>query len=281
MSWRIRCTLVLLAAGIWFAYCNLSCACADPPAAGPEISPAAQADPNQPAPAAADARADAKGDANIVFLSPEHDLWIDKTQHEVVMKGKVTVREGNLEMLACPAGTKDYESIVAVSTKAAPVHAALLALGAKVGHPAHYDSKTQKYSHPTGTEIGVFIRWTDDKGKHESPAQDWVRNIKTHKALEYPWVFGGSIFEDEGNGQKSYAADGGDFICVANFPTAMMDLPIESPKAWDDHLFEPFTDRIPPKGTAVELVLKPKLEKPGDGEKKSGDAPKDAPTEKS
>lgn len=278
MSGRIRWSAVLFAACVWVANCNLGCG--EPPTAGPAINPPAQQDPSQPAPAATadakgDAKEDAKGDANIVYLSPEHDLWIDKKQHEIVMKGKVTVREGNLEMLACPAGTKDYESIVAVSTKAAPVHAALLALGAKVGHPAHYDSKTQKYSHPTGTEIGVFIRWTDDKGKHEAPAQDWVRNIKTHKELEYPWVFGGSIFEDEGNGQKSYAADGGDFICVANFPTAMMDLPIESPKAWDDHLFEPFTDRIPPKGTAVELVLKPKLEKEkaAGAEKKPADVP--------
>ena len=113
----------------------------------------------------------------------------------------------------------------------------------------------------SGTEIEVFIRWTDDKGKHEARGQDWIRNIKTHKALEYPWVFGGSILVANDNGTKYYEADGGDFICVSNFPDSMMDLPIDSPKAWADHLFEPFTDRIPPKGTAVELVLKPKLEK--------------------
>jgi hypothetical protein len=268
MSGRIRWTLALAAACVWAANCNL--VCGEPPAADPTGKPTADQAPQQPA-----AAGDAKSDPNIIYLSPDHDLWIDKKQHEIVMKGKVTVREGNLEMLACPAGTKDYESIVAVSTKAAPVHAALLAVGAKVGHPSHYDSKTQKYTPPSGTEIGVFIRWTDNKGKHEARGEDWVRNIKTHKALEYPWVFGGSFFEAEDNGEKHYAADGGDFICVANFPTAMMDLPIDSPKSWDDHLFEPFTDRIPPKGTAVELVLKPKLEKPADDEKKSSDAPKD------
>ena len=235
MNRRIRWATISIAACVWAANCN-----------------SAFSEP--PAPAAA-------GDANIVYLTKEHDLWIDKKQHEVVMKGKIAVREGNLEMLACPEGTKEHESIVAVSTKARPVHAALLALGAKVGHPSRYDSKTAKFTPASGSEIGVFIRWTDDKGKHEARGQDWIRNIKTHKALEYPWVFGGSILRVEDNGEKYYEADYGDFICVANFPTAMMDLPIDSPKAWEDHLFEPFTERIPPKGTAVELVLKPKLEK--------------------
>jgi hypothetical protein len=145
-----------------------------------------------------------------------------------------------------------------VTTKALPVHAALIALGANPGHPSHYDSKTSKFTPASGTEIDVFVRWTDDKGKHEFRGQDLVRNIKTRKPLEYPWVFGGSFFEVE-NGQKYYQGDYGDFICVANFPTATMDLPIDSPKAWSDHLFEPFTERIPPRGTQVELALRPNL----------------------
>ena len=55
--------------------------------------------------------------------------------------------------------------------------------------------------------------------------------MKTGKALEYPWVLGGSVFrEDPDTKEKYFYADSGDFICVANFPTAMLDLPIESPK---------------------------------------------------
>jgi hypothetical protein len=245
---------ILVAAGAWVPNCKLGRA--DPPLADPAANPP----PKQSVPG------DAKADANIVYLSLEHDLWVDKKQNEVVMKGKIAVREGNLEMLACPEGTKEHESIVAVSTKARPVHAALLARGAKEGHPSRYDSKTQKFTPASGSEIEVFIRWTDDKGKHEARGQDWIRNIKTHKALEYPWVLGGSILRADDNGETFYEADYGDFICVANFPTAMMDLPIDSPKAWEDHLFEPYTERIPPRGTAVELALKPKPEKaPTDG----------------
>jgi hypothetical protein len=228
------------------------------PAAGNSQPAQDAASANPASDSSASPTATSSSDPNIVYLSPDHNLWIDKRQHEVVMKGKIAVREGNLEMLACPEGTKEHESIVAVSTKALPVHAALIALGAAPGHPSHYDGKTEKFTPASGTEIEVFVRWTDSKGKHDVPGQEMIRNIKTHKQLEYPWVFGGSFVEVE-NGQKFYQGDYGDFICVANFPTATMDLPIDSPKAWSDHLFEPFTERIPPRGTPVELALRPNL----------------------
>src|SRR5579871_4395681 len=169
------------------------------------------------------------GSSDIVYLTPQRDLWLDKKNKQLVMKGKVAVRSGNLEMLACPKGTKDYESIISVSCKAAPVHAGLLALGAKPGHPSKFDDSF----HPAnGPEIEVIIRWKDANGKpQEAKGQEWIKNVKTGKTLEYPWVFGGSVLRtDPDTGEKYYLGDSGDFICVANFPTAMMDLPIESPR---------------------------------------------------
>jgi hypothetical protein len=54
-------------------------------------------------------------------------------------------------------------------------------------------------------------------------------NTRTGKPLEYPWVFAGSGFwVDETTGEKSYLAESGDFICVSNFPSAMLDLPVAS-----------------------------------------------------
>ena len=53
--------------------------------------------------------------------------------------------------------------------------------------------------------------------------------MKTKKAMTYPWVFAGSEFYvDEETKKTYYMAEAGDFICVSNFPDAMMDLPIES-----------------------------------------------------
>jgi hypothetical protein len=203
----------------------------------------------------------ASDDPNIVYLTKEHDLWIDKKQKQIVMKGTVAVREGNLEMFACPQQSKEYESIVAVAPRdMSAVHAGLLALGANKGHPARFN---EKFIPADGTKIDVKVRWTDKQGKRqESPAQDWIRNMKTGKALEYGWVFAGSgFFVDPDSKEQRYLANDGDFICVVNFSDSMLDLSIESPKAWSEHVFEPFTQRIPPKGTDVELILTPQLEK--------------------
>ncbi len=134
----------------------------------------------QSRPATADQKT-ASDDPNIVYLTKEHDLWIDKKQKQIVMKGTVAVREGNLEMFACPQQSKEYESIVAVAPRdMSAVHAALLALGAKAGHPARFN---EKFIPADGTKIDVKVRWTDKQGKRqESPAQDWIRNMKTGKA---------------------------------------------------------------------------------------------------
>ena len=52
-----------------------------------------------------------------------------------------------------------------------------------------------------------------------------------------------------------YLANQGDVICLSNFNTAMLDLPIESSQKAADLLFEAWTDRIPPIGTRVTVVL--------------------------
>jgi hypothetical protein len=105
--------------------------------------------------------------------------------------------------------------------------------------------------------VKVRVRWTDEAGQtHDRPAQEWVRNARTHEALGTDWVFAGSLFwKDPADGQDYYQADGGDLICVSNFPTAMLDLPIESSQGNEELLFEVFAGRVPPRRTDVDLLL--------------------------
>jgi hypothetical protein len=193
-------------------------------------------------------------------LMPDYDVWLDQKNKRVVVDGSVVLREGQLEMLACPRGTKEHEAIIAVDTKAYAVHAGLLAAGAQVGTPVQFQPK---YQPATGTEIDVQVVWTDRNGKvHTDRAQDWIKNVKTGKAMEYPWVFAGSGFwQSDPGGPKHYMAESGDFICISNFPSAMLDLPVESSQSNDALLFQANTDRIPPLGTRVRLVLTPKAKK--------------------
>ncbi|HVA48451.1 MAG TPA: YdjY domain-containing protein [Pirellulales bacterium] len=193
----------------------------------------------------------------LVPLDPKARVWIDKAQKRVVMVGKVCLRQGQLEMFACPEGTKEHESVLSVPVAAEKVHAALLAVDAAPGRPVQFQPK---YRGATGSIIDVSLYWTDDAGKRRSAwAQDWVQDSTTGKALDQPWVFAGSGFwRDEQTGKESYMANQGELICVSNFPSAMLDLPIESSDKAGQLLFNAFTERIPPIDTPVTIVLTPR-----------------------
>ena len=202
---------------------------------------------------------------NVVELKRLHEkfpVWIDRKQHRVIVIGLVCQRQVPLELFACLRGSKEHESVLTVPTKASIVHAALLAVGAEAGSPVQF---RPKYAPARGTEIEITCVWKDAQGKRQSArAQEWVRATKTGKTMEYPWVFGGSRFmKSPFDGKTHYQADAeGDFICVSNFPGAMLDLPVQSTSTDAELMFDAFTEHIPPRGTSVTLILAPKLAKP-------------------
>ena len=213
-----------------------------------------------------------KSTSRLIPLSKEHRVWVDGKRKIVVVDGEIALREGPLEMFACPKGTKEHESVIALHSNAQLVHAGLLAIGAKAGHPVRFDPQ---YEAATGTIIDIWILWQDAKGRHKVRAQDWVQDAKTQKALAHDWVFAGSGFwTDETDGKKYYHADAGDLICVSNFSTAMLDLPVKSSQANDARLYIAFTEKIPPRGTKVRLVLSPRQPKKQNATKKEQDPAK-------
>ena len=191
---------------------------------------------------------------------PLYPVWIDKQKKRVILEGSICQTNAPLEMFAVPTGTKEHEAIVSVPTEAYVVHAALLAVGAKPGKPVEFGPKPSDYKPATGTEIDITVKWKNEKGEIQTArAQDWIKNVKTGKSMKEPWVFGGSGFwKDEQTGIEYYKAEGGDFICVSNFPSAMLDLPIESSQSNDELMFQANRDRIPPLNTPVTLILTPK-----------------------
>ena len=195
-----------------------------------------------------------------VRLSKKHDVWLDTKRKAVVIDGKICLREGQLEMFACPKGTKEHESIVALNCLPEEVHAGLLALGAKPGTPVKFDPE---YKPATGEVVDVYVLWKEADGtSKEVRAQEMIKHAKTGKAMAYDWIFAGSgFYKDEQTGRLHYQANGGDFICVSNFPSATLDLPVASTDANGGLLFHAFTENIPPKGTDVRVVLAPRLKK--------------------
>ena len=293
---------------------------------------------------AADPVKESKRSKEPVPLNKQGTVLIDVEGKRLLLKTKVCLREGVLEMFCCLKQTKEHESILSIDSEAYTVHTGLLALGAKPGTPVKFQPE---YSPATGTRIRLFCQWTDKEGKsHREPAEKWIRNSSKRffvelfddkpvgldlkedselkwdeknkelywfghmsekqrdsflamskdakyrkaiqkffdrtqpKQLDAPWVFTGSgFFVDEANGTKSYLAEGGDLICVANFASAMLDLAVQSSASGESNLmWETWADRIPPVGTEILLELVPEPDekpagKPAKPAEKS-DAPK-------
>lgn len=201
-------------------------------------------------------------------------VWVDRQKHKVYVDGAVSLRRGVLEMFACPKGTKEHESVVALDSKAYLIHTALLAVGAKSGTPVKF---VEEYIAPTGDVIDVSVEWLDPAGKkHTVNAKEWVRDVKTGKPMTFDWVFAGSGFwKDDQTGRNIYMAEGGDLICVANFSTAMLDVAAESTQANDGLMFEAFTEHVPALGTPIRVVLTPKkAEKAAAATKPAAEKPK-------
>ncbi len=188
-------------------------------------------------------------------IGNESRVWVDRKSKRVVVDGYIALRIGQLEMLACPVGTKEHESVVAVFSKAQVVHAGLLAIGAKTGTPVAWEPK---YKAPTGSEIQVFALWKDANGKkHNIDTRKWVHQLGTAKeTLNTNYVFAGSkMWKDPDTGEELYQAESGDLICVSNFSTATLDVPLDSSQANSGLMFAAMTEAIPEVGTPVRLVL--------------------------
>ncbi len=93
----------------------------------------------------------------------------------------------------------------------------------------------------------VRSRWQEET----IDARQWcVRWGKEKKCSNVNWVFAGSSFwKDPETGESRYQAEAGDLVCLSNFSTATLDVPIQSSQANSGLLFVANTDLIPPEMT--------------------------------
>ena len=189
-------------------------------------------------------------------LSPDYPIWADLKNKQLVVDGRIAQVQAALEMFACPVACgKEHESIVGVFSDSKLVHAGLLAVGGKPGLPVQFEPA---YKPATGSKVMITIQWEQDGVTKSLDAKEMIRDWQTKEVLTVDWVFGGSmIYSDPDSGEQFYLADGGEMVCVSNFSTAMLDLPILSSADASNQVFETNTDKIPPLGTLVRLFLKP------------------------
>lgn len=140
----------------------------------------AQSDSPKPAPAIA-ADGTLATPADTVPLNPEKTILLDKSRNRLLLRTKVCLREGVLEMFICPKQTKEHESVLSLAGKAQVIHAGLLAMGLTPGHPARFHPE---FAAPQGPKLDLFVNWIDaDKKPQRMRAQEWIRH-STHRYFE-------------------------------------------------------------------------------------------------
>lgn len=209
----------------------------------------------------------------IVALSK--DIRIDRSKSQVLIRAQVAARNGWLEQLVCKAGTREHESLLAVEAPPKLIHAALLAAGLTAGAPGSWlemppdasGHAVVRFEPPTGTPLDVRVRWQIDGKVNECAICDWVRGVSTDAGHDAPvfscdrFVFAGSHVRPNppslGPGEHYVADYTGSVIGLVTFGDEVVayeevipDRVDIAPSAW-----EAWTDRMPPEGTAVELLI--------------------------
>lgn len=192
------------------------------------------------------------------------NVWLEimpNGSRRVVVEAEVCLREGPLEQFLTRKGRKEHEAILAADVDARKVHNALLVAGAKQGTPVRFDPKFQP---ATGTRIRVWVVYEKDGRKVQANARSWVRGLTTRQELESDWVFAGSVLASsplDPTAPKVYLANDGDVICLANFESALLDVPFESSQDKDRAGYEAWTERIPAQNSRVTVILEPVVKK--------------------
>jgi len=186
----------------------------------------------------------------------KNQIWINHEDKQVMVRGRICLQEGPLEMFACPGTTKAHESVIASEARASEVHACFEALGFPPGKPVQWDPK---YTPAEGPLVKILVGWQEGDKFVQVNAREMIKVSGTDKPLEKDWVFGGSqIYTDNVSGEKIYYADSGEMVCLSNFSTAMLDVQLESSDSADGLLFEANKDKIPPPNTKVYMIFVPR-----------------------
>ena len=113
------------------------------------------------------------------------------------------------------------------------------------------------------------------KNEYQKAIEKFYEEGKS-RPMTASFVFvGSSMYKDEETGEEFYQAEGGHLICTSNFSDALLDIREESSASDGGQAYEAWTEKVPPVGTPVLLVMTPKANtdkanadsKPKDGSK--------------
>ncbi|HUS57217.1 MAG TPA: YdjY domain-containing protein [Planctomycetota bacterium] len=185
-------------------------------------------------------------------------IRIDRKKKVIEIDGKICLDEGALELLACTEGGKEYESLISLQGEPWKIHVALLLLGLKPGGGAASQGDATL---PTGDTVIIEVQWEQDGKTIRKRCEDLLFDSKQQKTMEHvEWVFVGSRFEKDENGNEFYMANRDkSVVTVFHDPYTIIDIPLET--GADDTVYVASKQHVPPKETPIVLIITPGTKK--------------------
>lgn len=211
--------------------------------------------------------------ASVIDLAP--GIQVNRARNEVIIRAQVAARVGWIEQIVCKAGTREHESLLVVEVAPRTIHAGLLALGCEPGSPGSWqESSAGKdgapafvLNSPTGSPVEVRVRFMRDGERMDVSVSDWLRSESASGELiafaSDRFVFAGSHLRANprslGPGEHYVADYTGSVVGLVTFGDEVIAFADVIPDRTEiaPSLWEAFTERIPPEGTEVELIIRP------------------------
>ncbi|WP_319574340.1 YdjY domain-containing protein [uncultured Desulfobacter sp.] len=176
-------------------------------------------------------------------------VLLDKKERFIKLSGKINMRDGAVEYIACTPYGKLHESVLSIDADPYHIQIALLLLRAVPGNrPIEFQGAEQT---PCGDPVALTVSWQNmGKDRVNYPIEKLLLNINSNETMEKAdWVFVGSQMIDG----QFMAQQEGSIIASFHDPFALIDH--RSISGSDDTFFHANKRILPPVGMPVELII--------------------------
>lgn len=205
---------------------------------------------------------------NLIQQVDEHRFRIgtiqfDRKTREIRFPCEVNMTEGILEYLIVHKNGNVHESLLSTDISATHLNIAFKLLNYQAS-PELYAFRNESgglsENYPKVPEaiqkaarIRILLEW-EDQGKTRSiPVGEWIQhNVRPKECMpDSPWVYGGS----EVYYGKFLPESSGDICAIFATNSALINYPGEG--AFDDTIWNAYSERVPKIGTKVTVVIAP------------------------
>jgi hypothetical protein len=188
-------------------------------------------------------------------------ISVNMADRYVDLAGRIVLREGLLELIACREQSKEHESIIAIEARPQHVHLSLLMIGLESGHPGGWRRDAEGNIHkiePQGDRVRVSLVIGEGEGETEQPIEEFVIDTEGNHLPGSVFIFAGSQLIEQEDEEPIYSADEtGNAISLVSFGDELLAWPEPASTSNATLTWQPDTASVPPLETPVRLRVRP------------------------